>query len=68
MANALFRSSRHLTNGCTTLADPCTKGIGANGRDAVLARGLMTSGQLEEALRQENRTRPRLPTAAQTEV
>ncbi|HEY9279195.1 MAG TPA: aspartate ammonia-lyase [Eoetvoesiella sp.] len=30
IANALFRSFKHLTNGCNTLADLCVKGITAN--------------------------------------
>ncbi|SCK31444.1 aspartate ammonia-lyase [Variovorax sp. HW608] len=30
IANALFRSFKHLTNGCMTLADLCVKGITAN--------------------------------------
>ncbi|WP_397473869.1 aspartate ammonia-lyase [Pusillimonas sp.] len=30
IANALFRSFKHLTNGCTTLADRCVRGITAN--------------------------------------
>ncbi|MDR2838158.1 MAG: aspartate ammonia-lyase [Azonexus sp.] len=104
IASALFRSLKHLTNGCTTLADLCVKGItanserlddgiersialvtalnpiigyeqatavameafvnGTNVREVVLARGLMSSAQLDEALRHEMLTRPRIYKAA----
>jgi len=97
---ALSRSFQLLTNGCTTLADLCVKGItanperlaegversialvtalnpligyraatdvateafanGTNVRQVVLTRGLMTSTQLDEALRHEVLTQPRV--------
>jgi len=100
IANALFRSFKHLTNACTTLADLCVKGItanperlregiersisivtalnpiigyaaatsvaaeafanGTNVREVVLARKLMTAEQLDDALRHEVLTQPRL--------
>ena len=105
IANALFRSVKHLTNGCTTLADLCIKGItanpgrlaegiersialvtalnpiigyklatavaseayanGTNVRQVVLERGLMTSAQLDDALRHEVLTQPRVYEATQ---
>jgi aspartate ammonia-lyase len=100
IASALFRSFRHLTNGCMTLADLCVKGITANPdklresiersislvtalnpiigyaaatsvaaeafathrnvREVVLQRQLMTEAQLDDALRHEVLTQPRI--------
>ncbi|WP_354685082.1 aspartate ammonia-lyase [Cupriavidus necator] len=100
IAASLFRSFKHLTNGCFTLADKCIKGITANPerlretiersialvtalnpiigyknatavaaeafanntniRDVVLRRKLMTEAELDEALRPEALTRPRV--------
>ena len=105
IANALFRSFKHLTNGCMTLADLCVKGItanpdklregiersialvtalnpiigykeatsvaaeayanGTNVRQVVLQRKLMTEAELEQALRHEVLTQPRIYEAAQ---
>ncbi|MGO3741203.1 aspartate ammonia-lyase [Kerstersia sp.] len=48
IANALFRSVRHLTNGCMTLADLCIKGITAN--PERLAEGVERSIALVTAL------------------
>ncbi len=99
IAASLFRSFKHLTNGCATLAERCVKGITANPdrlretiersialvtalnpiigyknatsvaaeayasnatiREVVLARGLMTEAELEEALRPEALIQPR---------
>ena len=100
IANALFRSFKHLANGCTTLADLCVKGItanpdrlksnldrsislvtalnpfigyeeatavaaeayanGTNVRDVILRRRLMTETELDDALRHEVLTQPRV--------
>ncbi|MDX3895891.1 aspartate ammonia-lyase [Pusillimonas sp.] len=100
IANALFRSFKHLTNGCMTLADRCVKGITANPerlksnldrsislvtalnpfigyeaatavaaeayangttvRDVILHRQLMTESELDDALRHEVLTQPRV--------
>lgn len=100
IANALFRSFKHLTNGCMTLADRCVKGItanpdrlkenldrsislvtalnpfigyeaatavaaeahanGTNVRDVILRRELMTESELDDALRHEVLTQPRV--------
>ncbi len=100
IANALFRSFKHLTRGCITLADLCVKGItansgqlignlersislvtalnpyigyeaatavaaetfanGTNVRDVVLQRGLMTEAELDDALRHDVLTQPRV--------
>lgn len=100
IANALFRSFKHLTAGCLTLADRCVKGIsanpdklreniersialvtalnpvigykeatsvaaeafanGTNVRAVVLSRRLMTEAELDEALRHEVLTQPRV--------
>ncbi len=97
---ALFRSFKHLTNGCYTLADRCVKGItanpdrlkksiessislvtalnpvigyeaatsvaaeayanGTNVREVVLRRGLMSQAELDDALRHEVLTQPRV--------
>jgi aspartate ammonia-lyase len=105
IASALFRSFKHLTNACTTLADRCVAGItanpdhlrnsiersislvtalnpfigyaaatsvaaeafaeGTNVRGIVLARGLMTAAELDEALRHEVLTQPRAYERAQ---
>lgn len=105
IASALFRSFKHLTNGCNTLADKCVRGItanpdrlregiersialvtalnpiigyeaassvaaeayanGTNVRQVVLKRGLMTEAQLDDALRHEVLTQPRLYEATQ---
>lgn len=100
IAASLFRSFKHLTNGCFTLAEKCIKGITANPerlretiersialvtalnpiigyknatavaaeafanntniRDVVLRRKLMTAVELDEALRPEALTQPRV--------
>ncbi|MFM0738028.1 aspartate ammonia-lyase [Paraburkholderia xenovorans] len=100
IASALFRSFKHLTAACTTLADKCVRGITANAdhlretlerslalatalnpyigyknatsvaseahinnstiREVVLRRGLMTSEQLDEALRPDALIKPRV--------
>ncbi len=100
MADALFRSIRHLANGCRTLADLCVKGITANHdvlgrnveqsislatalnpfigykaatsvaaeayargetvREVVLRRGLMSQAELDDALRHDALTQPRI--------
>ncbi|MFS8980288.1 aspartate ammonia-lyase [Cupriavidus necator] len=100
IAASLFRSFKHLTNGCFTLAEKCIKGITANPerlretiersialvtalnpiigyknatavaaeafanntniRDVVLRRKLMTEAELNEALRPEALTQPRV--------
>jgi aspartate ammonia-lyase len=100
IASALFRSFKHLTNGCMTLADLCVKGItanpdrlregiersialvtalnpiigykeatsvaaeayanGTNVREVVLRRRLMTESALDDALRYEVLTQPRI--------
>lgn len=100
IASALFRSFKHLTNGCHTLADRCVKGItanpdrlkdnldrsislvtalnpfigyeaatsvaaeayanGTNVRDVILRRQLMTALELDDALRHEVLTQPRV--------
>jgi aspartate ammonia-lyase len=105
IASALFRSFRHLTHACTTLADRCVSGItanpdrlresiersislvtalnpfigyaaatsvaaeayaeGTNVRGIVLARGLMTAAELDDALRHEVLTQPRAYERAQ---
>lgn len=105
IASSLFRSFKHLTNGCRTLADLCVRGItanpdrlreniersialvtalnpiigykaatsvaaeafdkGLNVRQIVLQRGLMTEVQLEDALRHEVLTQPRVYERAQ---
>jgi len=105
IASALFRSFKHLTNACTTLADRCVAGItanperlresiersislvtalnpiigyaaatsvaaeafaeGTNVRGIVLARGLMTAAELDDALRHEVLTQPRAYERAQ---
>ena len=105
IASALFRSFKHLTNACTTLADRCVVGItanpdrlresiersislvtalnpiigyaaatsvaaeafaeGTNVRGIVLARGLMTEAELDDALRHEVLTQPRAYERAQ---
>jgi len=104
IANALFRSFKHLTSGCMTLADLCVKGItanparleesiersialvtalnpiigykeatevaaeafanGTNVREVVLKRKLMTEEELNQALRHEVLTQPRVYEAA----
>jgi aspartate ammonia-lyase len=103
--NALYKSFKHLTNACTTLADRCVVGItanpdrlrdsiersislvtalnpfigyaaatsvaaeafanGTNVREVVLARGLMTAAELDDALRHEVLTQPRAYEIAQ---
>ena len=103
--NALYKSFKHLTNACMTLADRCVVGItanpdrlrdsiersislvtalnpfigyaaatsvaaeafadGTNVRDVVLARGLMTAAELDDALRHEVLTQPRAYEIAQ---
>lgn len=100
MADAIFRSIRHLANGCRTLADLCVKGITANHdvlsrnveqsislatalnpfigykaatsvaaeayargetvREVVLRRGLMSEAELDDALRYDALTQPRV--------
>ena len=104
IANALFRSFKHLTSSCMTLADLCVKGItanparleesiersialvtalnpiigykeatevaaeafanGTNVREVVLKRKLMTEEELNQALRHEVLTQPRVYEAA----
>jgi aspartate ammonia-lyase len=108
IANALFRSFKHLTNGCMTLADLCVKGItanpdrlregiersialvtalnpiigykeatlvaaeayanGTNVREVVLRRRLMTESELDDALRYEVLTQPRIYEAVQKQA
>jgi aspartate ammonia-lyase len=105
IASALFRSFKHLTNACDTLAERCVRGItanpdrlkesiersialvtalnpiigykaatevaseayanGTNVRQVVLRRGLMTEAELDNALRHEVLTQPRVYEAAQ---
>lgn len=100
IANALFRSFKHLTSGCLTLADRCIRGITANPdrlkenldrsislvtalnpfigyeaatavaaeayangttvREVILSRQLMTEEELDDALRHEVLTQPRV--------
>ncbi|MCB5362661.1 aspartate ammonia-lyase [Pusillimonas sp. CC-YST705] len=100
MADSLFRSIRHLANGCRTLADLCVKGITANHdvlhrnveqsislatalnpligykaatavaaeayargetvREVVLRHGLMSETELDDALRYDALTQPRI--------
>jgi len=100
IASALFRSFKHLTNACRTLADRCVKGITANPdrlkenlersislvtalnpligyeaatavaaeayangtsvREVILRRRLMTEAELDDALRHEVLTQPRV--------
>jgi aspartate ammonia-lyase len=58
IANALFRSFKHLTAACTTLADKCVRGITANGEHLreTLERSLALATALNPYIGYKNAT------------